>query len=281
MSQAVAKITLKESITELEQRMLTAGGSFGGAKPKALIEIDGVQWVIKFFNGEPIDAPLVEHATMTLARQASINSAETRSIALRAKHAVAVRRFDRGGGELRVHCISAGTALQAQTIQGQAPDYSHPNLAQLLRRNGVTQGGQHLQDMRELFRRMVFNILMDNTEDHEKNHALLMTQPGRHGRMRLSPAYDVLPSNSGQGRQEFGVGTDGHDSTLRNALSQCQLFGLSVSDAKREVAQVVSVVNTWQAHFKACGVSGADIENLAQRIDGELLRQRQEMIVTN
>ena len=56
---------------------------------------------------------------------------------------------------------------------------------------------------------MVFNILIDNTGDHEKNHALLFPEPTRFGRMRLAPAYDVLPPNSGQGHQEFGVGLYG------------------------------------------------------------------------
>ncbi len=246
--------------------MLSAGGSFGGAKPKALIEIDGDQWVIKFFNGEPIDGPLVEHATMTLAAKARINVAQTRCISLKGEHAVAIKRFDRIGSQ-RLHCLSTGTALQAITIQGQAPDFSYPNLAQLLRRNGITQGNQHLSDMREVFRRMVFNILMDNTDDHEKNHALLVTTPNQHGNMRLSPAYDVLPTNSGQGYQEFGVGKDGHDSTIKNAFSQHMLFGLSAADANIEIENTVRFVKEWKIHFRDCGVSAADIESLGERID--------------
>jgi serine/threonine-protein kinase HipA len=276
LSQAVAKINLKEPVTEVEKKMLATGGSFGGTKPKALIDVDGVQWVIKFFNGEPIDVPLVEHASMTLAAKAGIHVAETKSIALRGEHALAIKRFDREANQ-RIHCISAGTALQAITVQGQVAEYSYPNLAQLLRRNGVTQGDRHLRDMRELFRRMVFNVLIDNTDDHEKNHALLITNPTRHGNMCLAPAYDVLPTNSGQGHQEFGVGLDGHDSTIANVLSQCQLFGLSSAEARMEVTNVVNCVNGWKAHFAKCGVSAADIENLAQRIDGEpLFAQRRE-----
>jgi serine/threonine-protein kinase HipA len=266
LSEAVTKINLKEPITQLESRMLSAGGSFGGAKPKALIEIDGDQWVIKFFNGEPIDVPLVEHATMTLAAKAGINVAHTRCISLKSEHAVAIKRFDRIGSQ-RIHCLSAGAALQAITIQGQAPDFSYPNLAQLLRRNGITQGNQHLSDMREVFRRMVFNILIDNTDDHEKNHALLVITPNQHGSMLLSPAYDVLPTNSGQGYQEFGVGKDGHDSTIKNAFSQHTLFGLSAADANIEIEKTVRCVKGWKVHFRDCGVSAADIESLEERID--------------
>ena len=67
----------------------------------------------------------------------------------------------------------------------------YPSLAQLLRRAGVTDEDQNLRDMRELFRRMVFNILIDNTDDHEKNHALQVGAPTRQGRYRLAPAYAI------------------------------------------------------------------------------------------
>ena len=270
LSEVVAKISAKEPISAIERQMVAAGGSFGGAKPKALIEIDGEQWVIKFFNGEPIDVPLVEHACMTLAAQAGIRVAQTQVVRLAGEHALAVLRYDRRGTE-RIHCLSAATALYAEAVDGQAADLSYPALAQLLRRLGLTAGNQHMQDMHELFRRMVFNILIDNTDDHEKNHALLVTEPTRNGRLRLAPAYDVLPTNSGQGHQEFGVGLDGSDSTLTNAMSQCRLFGLSAKQAGAEVLRVIEVVNNWRAHFKNCGVSGADLGSLAERIDGEPL----------
>jgi serine/threonine-protein kinase HipA len=275
LSEVVRKVNDREPVNEIERLMLAAGGSFGGAKPKALINIAGQQWVIKFFNGEPIDVPLVEHASMTLARQAGIEAAETRVVPLVGENALAVRRYDRDGDQ-RIHCISAGTALRAQTIAGQEPELGYPALAQLLRRAGVADDDQNLRDMRELFRRMVFNILVDNTDDHEKNHALMVVAPTRQGRFRLSPAYDVLPTNSGQGYQEFIVGTSQRDSTLANAMSQCELFGYTPAQAALEVLRVVSVVNGWRTHFEACGVTQADLESLAQRIDGDqLLEQRQ------
>lgn len=234
-----------------------------------------MQWVVKFFNNEPIDVPLVEHASMTLAQQAGITVAQTQVLPLVGKHALAVRRFDRVGAQ-RIHCISAGTALRAQTIAAQEPDLGYPALAQLLRRAGAADDGQNLRDMRELFRRMVFNILIDNTDDHEKNHALMVVAPTRQGRYRLAPAYDVLTTNSGQGYQEFIVGGDQRDSTLVNAMSQCELFGHTPAQAAAEVARVIAVVNGWRRHFAACGVAQADLESLAERIDGaHLLGQRQ------
>jgi len=271
LSEIVHKVSAREPISVIERQMLSAGGSFGGAKPKALIDIGGEQWLIKFFDGEPIDVPLIEHASMTLAGKAGITVGETRIVSLAGENALAVRRFDRDG-ERRIHCISAGTALRAQSIGGEEPDLGYPSLAQLLRRAGVTDGDQNLGDMHELFRRMVFNILIDNTDDHEKNHALRVIAPSRQGRYRLAPAYDVLTTNSGQGSQQFVVGSDQRDSTLANAMSQCELFGYTSAQAAADVARVIQVIDGWREHFAACGVATSDLESLAARIDGEALR---------
>lgn len=274
LSEIVQKVSTKQPVTDTERNMLAAGGSFGGAKPKALIDIAGEQWIIKFFNNEPVDVPLIEHASMTLASLAGITVAQTQIVPLVGEHALAVRRYDRQGS-LRIHCISAGTALRAETVAGQEPELGYPSLAQLLRRAGVAEGGLNLRDMQELFRRMVFNILIDNTDDHEKNHALMVVAPERQGKYRLAPAYDVLTTNSGQGYQEFMVGTAQRDSTLSNAMSQCELFGYTPPQAAAEVVRVIQVVDGWRKHFAACGVSDADLNSLSERIDAEpLLGQR-------
>jgi serine/threonine-protein kinase HipA len=270
LSVVMGKINAKEPVSEFERRLATAGGSFGGAKPKALIEIDGAEWVIKFFNNEPVDAPLIEHAAMTLAARAGIRVAETRLVRLQGENAVAVRRFDRLDG-LRIHSISAGTALRALAGAGSEPELGYPRLAQLLRRAGPTAGAENTRQMHELFRRMVFNILIDNTDDHEKNHALLFTEPSKRGKLSLAPAYDVLPTNSGQGMQEFVVGAQGRDSTLANAMSQCEQFALTTDEAASEVSAVIAVVDGWKQHFADAGVSDADIDGLAQQIDGDVL----------
>lgn len=275
LSEIVHKVSAKQLLNDIERTMLTAGGSFGGAKPKALIEIGNAQWVIKFFNNESIDVPLIEHASMTLAKLAGITVAETQVLPLVGEHALAVRRFDRIGN-MRIHCISAGTALRAETVGGQEPELGYPGLAQLLRRAGVADDGLHLQDMQELFRRMVFNILIDNTDDHEKNHSLMVVAPTKQGKYRLAPTYDVLTSNSGQGYQEFIVGTDLRDSTLTNAMSQCELFGYTPAQAATEVVRVIQVVDGWREHFAACGVSPADLDSLAERIDGAQLREQRQ-----
>jgi serine/threonine-protein kinase HipA len=275
LSEVAAKIEASEPLNALEAKIIAGGGSpLGGTKPKALIDIDGEQWVIKFFNNEPVDTPLIEHATMTLAKHAGIAVARTQVIGLAGANALAVRRFDREQ-DRRIHSISAGTAIRAATATGAEPDMGYPELARILRRVGITQDDMNQRDARELFRRMVFNILVDNTDDHEKNHSLLVVHPFANGRLRLAPAYDVLPTNSGQGYQEFVCGAQGRDSTLENAMSQCDAFGLLPSEAAADVATVIDIVNTWKEHFTRSGVTARDIANLAERLDGEaLLSQR-------
>jgi serine/threonine-protein kinase HipA len=263
----VRKVLANEPIREPEKRLIAPGATLGGARPKALIERDGEQWVVKFGDGDPTDAPLVEHACMTLASQAGIRSAETLPIRLVHGHAVAVRRFDRRRGQ-RVHALSAHVALRAA-----AEPMGYPELAQLLRRRGIQDEGRNVQQMHELFRRMLFNILMDNTDDHEKNHVLLVNDAEQ---FELAPAFDVLPSGQALGYQQLRVGTEGPDSTLENALSMCAQFALKPAQARDEVRRVALVVAGWQAHFTSVGVTPGDIELLADQIDRPFLREQRQ-----
>jgi serine/threonine-protein kinase HipA len=245
----VRKVLANESIPPAQQRLLSPGVSFGGARPKALINIDGEQWVIKFSAGDPADVPLIEHATMTLATKARIKTAATQAVRLTDGHAVAIRRFDRRGGT-RVHSLTAFVALRAAA---------------------VIDRDAYLGDMRELFRRMVFNILIDNTDDHEKNHALLMTDSQQYA---LAPAYDVLPSGQALGFQQMRVGEAEADSTVENALTMSRMFALDANQAVKEVRAVARVVDKWQEHFKSQRVSRHDIELYAQQIDRPFLRDQ-------
>lgn len=140
----------------------------------------------------------------------------------------------------------------------------YPELAQLLRRRGIAEGRIHLAHMRELFRRMAFNILIDNTDDHEKNPVLLMTARGDHA---LFSAFDVLPSGQALGCQQMRVGADEADATLSNALSEHSQFGLKAAEAIEQVRRVCEVVSGWQAHFVSRDVSSTDIDSLAEQID--------------
>jgi serine/threonine-protein kinase HipA len=269
MQRAIAAVLADEKLDERLVRLVKPGPSFGGARPKSLIQMDGAQWVVKFSEGEDFNTELVEHATMRLAAQSGLNVAETRALPLpRGGHAVAVRRFDREG-EQRSHVISANTVLRANGL-----DLGYPELAQSLRLIGRPQAIRGHQ--RELFKRMVFNILMDNTDDHEKNHAFVR---GPDGFYDLSPAYDVVPSVQGLGQQQLRVGKDQADATIDNALSESQAFGLTRDMAVDAVKRVVSAVERWKDVFREHGVSGRDMDQLAQYIDGPRLQaQRKEFI---
>jgi serine/threonine-protein kinase HipA len=268
IQELVRKVLANEPIPDHERRLISPGVTMGGARPKALLEIDGEQWVVKFADGDPTDAPLIEHASMTLSNAAGIRAAETSAIRLVDGHAVAIKRFDRLG-KRRVHALSANVALKAA-----GEELGYPELAQLLRRRGVVERGVNLQQMHELFRRMVFNILLDNTDDHEKNHVLLVDDAQSY---QLAPAFDVLPAGQALGYQQMRVGVDHADSTLANAMSMCTSFGLKRDAAAREVRRVIAVVERWQKHFRSCGVTARDIELLAEQIDRAFLAsQRRE-----
>ena len=135
----------------------------------------------------------------------------------------------------------------------------------------MATNGQNREQMKELFRRMVFNILIDNTDDHEKNHALLMADSGEY---QLSPAFDVLPSGQALGYQQMRVGAQAADSTLENALSECTQFGLKTPEAREQMQAVCKVVDGWQAHFVEEGVKARDVESLARPIDRAYLRKQ-------
>ena len=261
----VRKVLANEPIPDHEKRLISPGVTMGGARPKALLDIDGEPWVVKFADGDPIDTPLIEHASMTLSRAANIRAAETMPIRLIDGHAVAIKRFDRVGRR-RVHALSAHVALKAA-----GEELGYPELAQLLRRRGVPDGGVNREQMRELFRRMVFNILLDNTDDHEKNHVVLVNDAQAY---ELSPAFDVLPSGQALGYQQMRIGLEQADSTLVNAMSMSTSFGLNKDEAAREVRLVAGVIDRWKEHFRSCGVGARDIDSLAEQIDRPFLQQQ-------
>jgi serine/threonine-protein kinase HipA len=269
IQELIRKVQNNEAVPQAQERLISPGATMGGARPKALVNIGSDQWVIKFADGDPADTPLIEHAAMTLARKASIRVAETRPVRLTHGHAVAIKRFDRAG-DRRLHTLSARVALQAA-----AEGFGYPELAQLLRRKGVVDGDLYVAHMRELFRRMVFNILIDNTDDHEKNHALLVTDSQQY---ELSPAYDVLPSGQALGFQQMRVGEQEADATMYNALSMSRMFSLTKDEAVNEVRAVAAVVDGWKEHFAQCGVTAGDIDLYAQHIDRPFLREQRDEV---
>lgn len=271
LSAAVEDVQTQTPLPPELQRLIQPGMSLGGARPKALLQTDAGPCVVKFAElDDAVDTPLVEHATMTLAAQAGIEVAATGVLPLpprhgKARHALTIERFDRVGN-VRVHCQSARTLLRAARL----PE-SYSALATVLLR--LAHPDRQAAQREELFRRMVFNILTDNTDDHERNHSVRLMFDGYH---ELTPAYDMVPSLLNLGYQAMAVGREGAVSSLDNALTELSEFGLKRARAIELVRQVARVVEDWEAHFARKGVSAADRDLLKASIDRDALRlQRQ------
>ena len=249
LSAAMEDLQTQAPVTADMQRLIQPGVMLGGARPKALLQTDAGACVIKFSElDDAVDTPLVEHATMTLAARAGIRVAVTGVLPIpmrhgKALHALTIERFDRLG-DYRLHCLSARTVLRAARL----PE-SYSALATVLLRLGHPD--RQMAQREELFQRMVFNILMDNTDDHERNHSLRL---GLDGYYELTPAYDVVPTLLNMGRQSMLVGAAGAESSLENALTELNEFGIRRARAMDLIRQVAQVVDGWQAHFAQQGV---------------------------
>ncbi len=268
LAAAVEDVQTQAPITPDIQRLVQPGVTLGGARPKALLQTEHGTCVIKFSElDDPVDTPLIEHATMALAAKAGILAAATSVLPLpprygKARHALTIERFDRVG-PYRVHCLSAKTALRAAGL----PE-SYSALATILLRLGHPERQAAMRE--ELFKRMVFNILKDNTDDHERNHSISLNLAD--GYYDLTPAYDVVPSLQNLGYQAMAVGRMGAESSVENALTYINDFGIKKQRAMALVQQIAQVVDGWQAHFLQSGVCAADMELLLASIDRDALR---------
>lgn len=272
LSQAIEDVQSQAPVTPAMQRLVQPGVTLGGARPKALLQTDAGACVVKFSElDDSVDTPLIEHATMTLAALAGIQTAATGVLPLaprhnKARHALTIKRFDRAGN-YRLHCLSAKTVLRAARL----PE-SYGALATVLLRLGHPDRQNAMRE--ELFKRMVFNILMDNTDDHERNHCLRLEFDGYYA---LAPAFDVVPTLQKLGYQSMSVGVRGAESTLDNALSELSEFGITKPRAQALVVEVARAVDQWQQHFMQRGVCQADMAQLLASIDRDALKlQRKE-----
>lgn len=236
--------------------LLANGTSMGGARPKATVTLpDGSLWLAKFRrkNNDIINVVRAEQAMMTLAKAAGVTVAETAVTSLGKDHeALLVRRFDRhpdGGGSFRRPFLSAISLTgHCDTDVGG----SYMEIADKMRLHHV---GCPRSDLVELYRRMVLNVAVGNTDDHLKNHGFLYSE----GSWRLSPAYDLVPGTDGNDGQAIAVGRLGATASYRNVLSECGRFGLSTDEATAIITRVLEVTSGWQAHFSANGVKDADL----------------------
>ncbi|MCU6669545.1 HipA domain-containing protein [Enterobacteriaceae bacterium H4N4] len=256
-----------------------AGSSMGGMRPKATVLIeDGSHWLAKFSSRSDrgFCYPAIEHAALRLAHAAGLDVPETRLEEIGTGHfAMLIKRFDRvGAGETtgRRHFVSALTLMNIHEMASIESSYA--DLADVMRRH--LAAASLADDLKELYRRMVFNILVNNDDDHLRNHGFILmespeqtpvrgAQEPQHAvnlEWRISPLYDVVPRpvHSHHRRLHLGVGAFGKEATLVNALSWCERFGLNRGDAIAEIDRIWRVVREWRNHFEEHGVAGNDID---------------------
>jgi serine/threonine-protein kinase HipA len=244
------------------QDLMLIGTSMGGARPKAVVEDDEGLWIAKF--NRPDDrwnSTRVEHAMLELARTCGIRVATSRVETIGGKDVLLVKRFDRekrGKGYTRARMISGLTLLRAEEAVGARERWSYVVMSEELRR--VVE--DPTVDAAELFRRMVFNALISNTDDHPRNHALIAEQSD----WKLSPAYDLTPSpQAAQDRRDLAmnIGDQGRFSNAKNLLSQCVRFLLEEGAAKAMIAEMTDRVRaTWYDVVRARGVTEKDAETI-------------------
>lgn len=254
--------------------ILRVGTSAGGARPKAVIAMnaaghvlsgqidapDGYDyWILKFDGvtdlelGEPRGYGRIEYAYYRMAQAAGIHMTECRLLQEDDRAHFMTRRFDR----------QQGRKLHMQTLCGlahydfnQAGAYSYEQLFQVMRRLRLSKA-----DAAEQFRRIVFNILARDLDDHTKNVAFLM---GADGRWQLAPAYDVTYAHNPKGRW-----TNQHQMSLagkRESFSRQDLLTLaesiSLSNADELIEQVTSSIDRWPEYARDAGIKQSTIEQI-------------------
>lgn len=241
------------------QALLNAGSSPGGARPKILVDDDGTPAIAKFPARDDLYANVpLEAATMSLARRGGLDTAATRIVKAGGKMVLVVRRFDVAPKGGRRHMVSFRTLLRGD-------DYSrfgYDDLFEVLRK----VSGQPEIDRLNLFRQMVFNAFVGNTDDHTRNFTMLHDTRG----FFLSPAYDLLPAISGDVEHALSFGTT-HVFPGRNGLA-----ALGRKHGIRGTAVIEQVEET-MTHFReeceAHGVPEREMERFRKEIDARIGRR--------
>lgn len=236
------------------RKMAGAGGSIGGARPKANVLDDGQLWIAKFSSAtdaSPVER--IEVATLHLAHEVGLNAPQARLMLETTDSPIAlIRRFDRDG-PARIPYISARTALERQgTGQG-----AYTEIAQFIQ--------QHSDDPRadlvELWMRIVFTVLVTNTDDHLKNHGFVYAGDGQ---WSLSPLFDVNPQPERHRLLKTAI-LEGapFEASLDQVFAAAEFFSLSLSEAKQRAgAMALQIHDTWQPITRKHGVTGRELTDL-------------------
>lgn len=241
---------------------LTRGTSIGGARPKVLLS-DARHSLIAKFSSTTDVRPVVkaEGVAMELARRVGLDVAPVEVVQVTGKDVLLVERFDRPGNGLRRHMVSALTILGLDELTG-ARYGSYALLADHVRRSFTDPAAT----LHELFSRIVFSVLIGNTDDHPRNHAAFVNADGS---LTLTPAYDICPQPRSvpQASQAMAIGRDGERaSQLSTCLAACEVYLLDAAQARSIIdAQVEVIQDEWR--------DAADIACLTELDRAQLFRR--------
>ncbi len=265
------------------EEIFAEGSALGGARPKATVrDEERVLWLAKFpSRKDALLVPVLEAATLRLAAAAGLTVPPVRLVHFGSRTAMLISRFDRywakagqdvplpddllstvpayGLAEKRLGFVSGLTLLACGEMD--SPDKSYGDLAQAVRRYCHPQVIR--DNNRELFERLVFNIFVNNDDDHLRNHGFVWDPrlPG----WRLSPLYDVMPraSLALERRLHLGVGPLGRIATLDNAFAGREMFTLSAAAAAGSIAKIWRILREWKVYFEEYQVPSHQIERIA------------------
>jgi serine/threonine-protein kinase HipA len=251
---------LEDAETAAELKLLLApGSSLGGARPKASVRESDGQLAIAKFPKKDDDHPAVEweFVALQLAKKAGLSVPSFRLENITGRAVLILKRFDRNGTR-RIPFLSAMSMIGASDNES----HSYLELMDALRQHGASPG----TDGPELWRRIVFSILISNTDDHLRNHGFLLE--GQQG-WRLSPVYDVNPVPVEVKERVLTTAINETDSTasLDLALSVARDFGLKITEANAIAADVGKAVLDWRTVANETGISKTQVDRMSSAFE--------------
>jgi serine/threonine-protein kinase HipA len=263
LSRSAERVEAGIPLTPELDRALHHGSSLGGARPKAFVETGEIKFVAKFSAvGDVQDVVRGEYVAMRLAADAGLRVAPVRLTSAHGKDVLLVERFDRVATErgwTRRAMVSGLTLLELDEMMVRYASYQ--DLAEIIRHRFF----EPRATLRELFGRLVFNILCGNTDDHARNHAAFWDG----AKLALTPAYDICPQPRAGGEQAQAMLILGSrkESRLSLCVDTAPVFLLDAVDARSIIDAQVSLI---RARYHAICDEAA-----INAVDRELLRERQ------
>lgn len=239
MQDAADTLQAGEELPDELAEALLRGTSIGGARPKVLLDADGRKLIAKLSSAtDTYPVVKAEAVAMVLARRCGLVVAPTQITSVMSRDVLLVERFDRTGvdGERRL-IVSALTMLGLDEMMGRYATYY--DLADLIRKRFDQPGAT----LRELFSRIVFNILVGNTDDHARNHAAFWDG----STLSMTPAYDICPQPRGgtEANQAMAIGREGQrESRLAVCRDACETYLLTRQDADEIIDGQVEAIRT-------------------------------------